>query len=74
MSKAQEAADAQRQGAKVLMRRLLGIQEGESNGMAEQLVDSIINAAMLEAVIVITKGMQEQVARNDANRATSDNP
>lgn len=70
MSKAQEAADAQRHEAKVILRRQFGIAEGESNGTIERFVDCIIGAAMLEAVIVINKGMQEQ----SANRATSDNP
>ena len=69
MSKAQEAADAQRHEAKQLMRRLLWIAEGESNGMAERLVDCLISAAMLEAVLVVNEGMQQRIA----NRATSDN-
>lgn len=62
MSKAQETADAQRNEAKHLARRLLGIAEGESNGMAERMVDCIISAAILEAVMVINQGMREQSA------------
>lgn len=51
MSKAQEQADLLRAEANRLITRLLGIESGESNGQAERLVDCIISAAMLEAVL-----------------------
>ena len=45
-------ADEQRASAKRLLRKLLGIHEGESNGQAEQLVDYIIGAALVEGALM----------------------
>ena len=43
-------ADKLRHEAKVIFRRLHGIDDGESNGMLEKLVDCIIECAVLEMV------------------------
>ncbi|HUW47026.1 MAG TPA: hypothetical protein VMW50_14720 [Dehalococcoidia bacterium] len=47
MNIAQNQADLQRHQAKYLLRRMFGIQDGESNGTVEALVDCIIGAAIL---------------------------
>jgi hypothetical protein len=70
MSKAQEQADAQRNEAKRMLCSAIGLPENIGSGAIDRAVDCIIGAAVLEAVIIITQGMQEQAA----NRAASDNP
>jgi len=70
MSKAQETANAQRDEAKRMLCSAIGLPENIGSGAIDRAVDCIISAAILEAVMVINQGMQEQAA----NRATSDNP
>ena len=70
MSKAQETADAQRAEAKNMLCRAAGLPEDIMSGAIDRAVDCIISAAVLEAVMIISQGMQEQAA----NGATSDNP
>ncbi len=62
MSKAQETADAQRREAKRMLCSAIGLPEHISSGAIDGAVDCIINAAMLEAVMIINKGLQEQSA------------
>ena len=50
--------------------RAAGLPEGIMSCAIDRAVDYIISAAVLEAVMIISQGMQEQAA----NRATSDNP
>ena len=70
MSKAQEQADIQREEAKRLLNSAFEWGENITCEAVDRAIDCIISAAMLEAVLVINQGMQEQAA----NRATSDNP
>lgn len=70
MSKAQETLDAQRAEAKNMLCRCFGLRDDIMSGEIDRAVDCIIGAAVLEAVMVITQGMQEQAA----NRPTNDNP
>ena len=70
MSIAQEQADIQREEAKRLLNVAFGLNENYRNSDIDRVIDCIISAAILEAMVIINQGMQESMA----NRATSDNP
>jgi len=59
MNIAQNQADLQRHQAKYLLRRMFGIQDGDSNGTVEALVDCIIGAAILEMAAIQSEAMQK---------------
>lgn len=52
MSIAQEQADIQRAEAKRLLRNRFGINDGESDGNVERIIDCIISAALLEMAAI----------------------
>jgi hypothetical protein len=58
MNIAQEQADIQRAEAKEIFQKLFKVHEGFINPDIDRAVDCIISAALLEAVIVMQKGMQ----------------
>ena len=60
IEKAQQAADVQRNAAKVLMGKLHGLPEGEVNELIDTIVNCIIGAAVLETALLTQEAVRRE--------------